>query len=111
MSNHAYTCLHDDTDTCLPDDAGEGCVPTAGQLQDEAELARVPVQAPQPGAVLPEGEAHQVRQVMLPGRQDVQQRIVAAPERTVGICASHQVELRAVTEHLGGLVYPGVGLV
>ena len=73
MSNHADTCLHDDTDTCLPDDAGEGCVPAPGELGHGLQGAGVGVQAPDPRPVLPQREAHQVRQVVLPGGQEVQQ--------------------------------------
>ena len=98
MSNHAYTCLHDDTDTCLPDDtvtclpddadtclpddAGEGGVPAPGELGHVLQGAGVGVQAPDPRPVLPQREAHQVRQVVLPGGQEVQQGVLLAPEGT-----------------------------
>ena len=94
----------------LPDDTGEGVVSTAVQLEDLLELPGVPVEVPDPGPVLPEGVADQVRQVVFPGRQNVEQRIVSTPERTLGVSSGYEVELRPVTEHLGRLVYPGVGL-
>ena len=66
----------------LPDYAGEGGVPAPSELSDQLEQAGFSVQSPDTRPVLPQGEAHQVSQMMLPGRQDVQQRIVFAPKWT-----------------------------
>ena len=91
-----------------PDNTGKGGVPTAGQLKQLLQIAGQLVETPDGSAVLPEGEVDEVYQVVLPGWQGVQERVVVGPEGSSWVRSCYKVQIGPMSEHLRRLVYPGI---
>ena len=91
-----------------PDNTRERCVTTSWQLQHLLQGAGRLVKTPDGGAVLPEGEVDKVYQVVLPGWQDVQERIVVGPEGSSRVRSCYKVQIRPMSKHLRRLVDPGI---
>ena len=91
-----------------PDNTRERSVTTTRQLQHLLQLAGRLVKAPDGGAVLAEGEVDEVDQVVLPGWQGVQERVVVGPEGSSWVRSCYKVQIGPMAEHLRRLVYPGI---
>ena len=87
---------------------GGYCVTTSGQLQHLLQSAGRLIKAPDGGAVLAEGEVDEVDQVVLPGWQGVQKRVVVGPEGSSRVRSCYKVQIGPMAEHLRRLVYPGI---
>ena len=91
-----------------PDNTREGSVTTTGQLQQLLQSAGRLVKAPDGGAVLAEGEVDEVDQVVFPGWQGVQERVVVGPEGSSWVRSCYEVQIGPMSKHLRRLVYPWI---